>query len=185
MPPRRPRNPLAESLLRDAFLRRVDEEKRRHPEKSYAAIGRGLGIKQKDPARFIRKLRTGETSGVKSIPKAVGRPPTGGGIGGERLFIVAYRWWYTAHPDNSYWGRVHIRLHATDIDVYRLAHNPRVIAAVERDLKRKASMKLRERDGSVPNPDRGEYDFEIDGVYPDDAEKHRGAILEIEGRYAA
>lgn len=175
---RAPRNPLREQLRRDAFLRRVDEEKRRHPHKSYATIGRALGITQRDPARFIRKLRTGETTGREAIPKIVKETAN------RNRFVVAYRWWYTALPDVTYWARVNIRVPgATRFDVFRLANDPRVISAVERDLRRKASMKLRERDGSVPNPDRGAYEFEIDGVYPEISA--RAPVLIIEGRAGA
>lgn len=183
-PPQQRRTAVASYLVR-----RVDEEKRRHPEKTYAQIGRELGITQKDPARLIRKLRSGETSGRVIVPELAGirpprrrrgvdfvRPPT---LRGQ--FVISYQWWYVARPEMKYWARANLLVqHASPLDIFRLRDDPRVIAAVERDLAQKAQRKMRERDGSLPIASRGEYDFQIDQVAPEHT--HRATPLVILGR---
>lgn len=162
-------------------MRRVDEEKRRHPEKTYAQIGRELGITQKDPARLIRKLRSGESSGRVIVPELIGRKPprSGAPVPLRGRFVVAYQWWYTERPNIRYWARTNILVeHATALDIFRLRDDPRVHDAVRRDLVRKAARKSREREGSIPV---GEFDYEIDGVYTE--QMQRAAPVIILGRY--
>lgn len=159
-----------------AIVRLIDEEKARHPDRTIAEIAHDLGIRQKDPARLVRRLRSGETSGVdiwreitgkkppRKPPKkpAAPAPPITGG-----RFIVLYHWWYTALPEVKYQAATHILIDVSPVLVFRLAVDPRVIDAVEKDLARRAARNQRSRDGSIPTPDRGEYDFEIDRVYPE------------------
>lgn len=173
------------TAIADYLIRRVDEEKARNPSKSYAQIGRELGIQQKDPARLIRKLRSGESSGRLIVPELAGlRPvkPRRGVIVKPPImrgrFVVAYQWWYTAQPGSKYWARTNILIDRTSpLDIFRLAHDPRIIAAVELDLRRKAAKRRRESDGSVPIPDRGSYAYRIDGVYAEHSQHAAPVII--------
>ncbi len=160
------------------LVTRADEEKRRHPEKSYSQIGRELGIRQKDPARLIRKLRSGETSGRLIVPELLGRPTRRVPIP-QRLrgrFVVAYEWWPTADPDTRSWARTNVVIEGySPLDIFRLRDDPRIDAAVKRDIARKAARRARMADGS--GPVSIDVDYEIDEVYSERTQRAEPIII--------
>jgi hypothetical protein len=170
------------SAIGALIARRADEEKARHPEKTYAQIGRELGIKSKDPARTLRKLRSGESSGRVTIKRLLAPPIEVGGR--PDIFTVHYQWWYTDAPEFRRWARTNVKVaRARGFDVFRLRDDPRINEAVIADIERKRNQERRQRDGSIPMQLLREFDFEVDGVGR--VASQRIAPIEIFGRRSA
>lgn len=118
------------------IVRRAEQAKRDDPSLTYREIAQSFGMNE----RTLRKLRTGETSG-RQLFRAARKPPPGG-RSPDLYTLVLHR------PDGG-WARVNVVVpRRTRFDIYAIAADPKVRAAVDAELNRRAISDARRRRGS-------------------------------------